>query len=151
MSSTDHLLAQMVGEIEDRQQFIDSLVTAAKEEKADLTPDKLELIERATKRISELNERMKPLEEARRISGDSAERIAQLAKYMSQEGAQPTEVKYRSAGEYIIDRWRAGLGQDEAMARLDLYHRTAAHQTTGDNAGLLPEQILAPVVSCGGR
>jgi HK97 family phage major capsid protein len=147
MSATDNLLASMVGEIEDRQQFIDSLVQAAKDEQQDLSPDKLELITRATTRIGELNERMKPLEEARRISGESAERIAQLARFMSKEGEKPTEMKYRTAGEYVLDRWRAGLGQDEAVHRLDLYHRAAAHQTTGDNPGLLPEQILGPVIN----
>jgi HK97 family phage major capsid protein len=147
MSATDQILARMMGEIEDRQQFIDSLVQAANDEKKDLSPDKLELIERAKTRINEVNEQMKPLEEARRISGDSSERIAQLAKFMSKEGDKPTTMEYRSAGAYVLDRWRAGLGIEEAVHRLDLYHRAAAHQTTADTPGLLPEQILGPVVS----
>ena len=46
-------------------------------------------------------------------------------------------MKYRSAGEYVIDRWRAGLGQDDARDRLELYHRVAAHQTSADTEGLL--------------
>ena len=56
-------------------------------------------------------------------------------------------VEYRSAGEYVMDRWRGGLGQQEALNRLDEYHRAAAHQTTSDNPGLLPEQILGPVIN----
>jgi HK97 family phage major capsid protein len=147
MSATDQILAKMIGEIEDRQQFIDGLVQAANDEKKDLSPDKLELIERAGSRINELNERMKPLEEARRISGESADRIASLAKFMSREGDKPTKMEYRSAGEYVLDRWRAGLGEADAAHRLDLYHRAAAHQTTTDNPGLLPAPIIDPVVS----
>jgi HK97 family phage major capsid protein len=147
MSATDHLLAQMVSEIEDRQQFIDSLVQASADEKKDLSPDKIELITRAKDRIGELNERMKPLEEARRISGESAERIKQLAKYMSEKRDEPQEVEYRSAGAYVLDRWQAGLGNQQAAERLDLYHRAAAHQTTADNAGLIPSPIIQPVVN----
>ena len=30
---------------------------------------------------------------------------------------------------------------------MDLWHRAAAHQTTGDNPGLLPESIIGPVVN----
>jgi hypothetical protein len=43
--------------------------------------------------------------------------------------------------------WRAGLGNTDARERLELFNRAAAHQTTGDNPGLLPEQILGPVVN----
>jgi hypothetical protein len=46
-----------------------------------------------------------------------------------------------------LDYWKAGLGSDDAIHRLDLYNRAAAHQTTADNPGLLPEQILGPVVN----
>jgi hypothetical protein len=46
-----------------------------------------------------------------------------------------------------MDRWRAGLGMDDAVQRLDLYHRAAAHQTTADNPGLLPEQIIGPIIN----
>lgn len=146
MSATDQLLAQMLGELQDRQQLIDGIVQDAHDQKKELEPDKLELIERAKNRISDLNERMKPLEEARRISGESADRIAQLAKFMSQDD-KPTKAEYRSAGEYVMDRWRSGLGQAEATHRLDLYHRAAAHQTTADNAGLIPTPILGPVIN----
>jgi hypothetical protein len=90
---------------------------------------------------------MKPVEEARRISGESSERIAQLAKWMNNKPERPKETEYRSAGEYLIDRWRAGLGNEEARGRLEIYHRAAAHQTTADNAGLLPSPIVQPVVN----
>ena len=59
-----------------------------------------------------------------------------------------SEVEYRSAGEYVIDRWRAGLGNEEARGRLELYHRVAAHMTTSaDSAGILPDPIVGPVVN----
>ena len=138
------MLARYVAEIEDRQQFIDGIVEAAGGR--DLTDDQLELVSETRNRIAKVNELMGPLEEARRISGDSAERIRQLAVYMNQQPATPREVEYRSAGEYICELWRARLGTQEAQDRLEIYHRAASHQTTADNAGLIPTPILGPVV-----
>jgi HK97 family phage major capsid protein len=145
MGATDQMLARYVAEIEDRQQFIDSLVESSNG--GDLTDEKLELVTEARNRIKRVNDLMAPLEEARRISGDSAERIAQLAKFMQNQPAKPQEVEYRSAGQYTLDRWRSQLGDQEAQQRLEVYHRAAAHQTTADNAGLIPTPILGPVVS----
>jgi HK97 family phage major capsid protein len=139
------MLARYVAEIEDRQQFIDSLVESA--QGGDLSDEKMELVTEARNRIARVNDLMAPLEEARRISGDSSERIAQLAKYMQQKPDGPKEVEYRSAGTYMLDVWRAQMGSDDARGRLDIYHRAAAHQTTADNPGLIPAPIVAPVVN----
>jgi len=148
MRATDSMLARYTAEIEERQSFLDGLVEAAETESRDLSEKEMELATRARDRIKAVNELMQPLEEARKISGDSSERIAQLAKYMNaKEGDDAKEPEYRSAGAYLIDRWRAGLGEQEAVRRLDLYHRAAAHQTTADNPGLIPSPVIAPVVN----
>src|SRR6185312_8797898 len=113
----------------------------------DLNAQEMELIGRARDRVAVVNGMIEPLRETIRISQDSRERTAAFAASMaaarSPEVARPVE--YRSAGAYVLDYWRAGLGVDEAVNRLDLYNRAAAHQTTNDNPGLLPEQILGPV------
>src|SRR5580765_8222169 len=111
MGATDQMLARYVAEIEDRQQFIDSIVEAANGK--DLSAEQLELVTETRNRIAKVNEMMAPLEEARRISGDSAARIAQLAKFMGEKPGPPKEVEYRSAGAYVVDYWRAGLGVEE--------------------------------------
>jgi HK97 family phage major capsid protein len=145
MGATDQILARYVAEIEDRQQFIDSLVESSNGE--DLSDEKLELVTEARNRIQKVNGLMQPLEEARRISGESAERIRQLAQYMQQQPGPPKEVEYRSAGEYVLDQWRAGLGDNDSRKRLEIFNRAAAHQTTADNPGLIPTPILGPVVN----
>ena len=147
MRSSDQMLARYVGEIEERQRFIDGMVEAAQDEKRDLNDHELELVTKAKDRIAEVNERMQPLEQAATISAASAERLSALSKLMERDEKRPREVEYRSAGGYVIDRWRAGLGEETALARLDLFHRAAAHQTTPDNPGLLPEQIIGPVIN----
>jgi hypothetical protein len=144
--STDTMLARYVSEIEERQQFIDGIVSAAEEKGEDLSADQLELVTRARDRIAQCNELMKPLEEARQITIDSSNRIASIAKFMTEPG-RPKDVEYRSAGEYVLDMWKAGLGAEEAVRRLDTYNRAASHQTTTDNPGLLPTPILGPVVN----
>jgi HK97 family phage major capsid protein len=142
------MLARYVAEIEERQQFIDSLVESSNGK--DLTDEKAELVTEARNRIERVNEMMKPLEEARKISGDSAERIRQLAVYMQGDKQPPQAVEYRSAGEYAIDMWRGGLGDEDAknrMRRWSQENRAAAHETTADITGLLPAPIVAPVVN----
>jgi len=141
------MLVRYADEIQERQRFIDAMVEAAQGESRDLSEQELELVTRARDRITYCNEQMGPLEEANRIAADSADRMAALAKLIDREKDKPRDVEYRSAGGYIIDRWRAGLGEREAIHRLDVYHRAAAHQTTPDNPGLLPEQIMGPVVN----
>src|SRR5262249_45822011 len=141
MGATDQMLARYAAEIEERQAFIDGLVQSAGD--GDLTPEKAELVTEARKRMDTVQTMMAPLIESRRISDDSAQRVAEIARFMSAKPAQPNAVEYRSAGEYALDMWRAGLGQDEARDRLHRWgqqpeNRAAAHQTTADNLGLIP-------------
>jgi HK97 family phage major capsid protein len=150
MGATDQMLAKYIAELEERQQFMDGIFEAAGGK--DLSDEQAELVSEIRDRMKLINEKMKPLEEARRISGDSSERIRQLAAYMQNEPARPGKVEYRSAGEYACDLWRAGLGHDEARDRLkrwqqDPENRAASHQTTADNPGLIPTPILGPVVN----
>ena len=147
MRATDKMLADYVVELEEHQKFIDGVVESAQSENRDLDPKELELAERKRTRMNEINERMKPLEESRRISTESTERIAQLARFMSDEPAKPTEIEYRSAGAYVLDYWKASLGAHDAHDRLELYNRAAAHQTTADNPGLLPTPVVQPVIN----
>src|SRR5262245_2838498 len=112
MGATDQMLARYVAEIEERQQFIDGIIEAANGK--DLSDEQTDLVKETRNRIERVNEMMKPLEEARRISGDSAERIRQLAVYMQGDQPKSREVEYRSAGAWIVDYWRAGVGQTDA-------------------------------------
>jgi HK97 family phage major capsid protein len=145
MGATDQMIASYMAEIEDRKTFIDGVFTAA--DGKDLTDDQLALVNDTSKRIEDVSKKLEPLIEMRKIAGDSSERVKQLAVYMQQQPGPPAQVEYRSAGEYALDYWRAGLGVEESRQRLETFNRAAAHQTTTDNPGLLPEQILGPVVN----
>jgi hypothetical protein len=56
-------------------------------------------------------------------------------------------IEYRSAGAYILDVYAAGIGDRPAKERLDLFLRTAAHQKTADNLGIIPDPIIGPVLN----
>ena len=148
MRATDQMLARVAAEIEEKQTFIDGLVEEAEKEGRDLNQQEMELVTRSRTRLGELNDQMEPLRQAREISSESRSKIAELAKFMGEQDIEkPKEIEYRSAGAYVLDYWRAGLGNDEAIRNIDLYNRAAAHQLTTDNPGLIPEPILGPVVN----
>lgn len=149
MSATDSLLARYSAEIEERQTFIDGVVEDAEKNERDLTAQELEMIARTRDRIGEVNDQIGPLQAAAEIARTSRKRTDEIALQFA-EARNPEAVQvmeYRSAGEYVLDRWRAGLGQEEALNRIDLYHRAASHQTTADNPGLLPTPVVQPVVN----
>jgi HK97 family phage major capsid protein len=142
------MLARMAAEVAEQQGFQDTLLEAAENEGRDLTDNEMELFTRSRDRLQKLNEQLGPMKESRRISGESAQMLADISRFMGEKGTdRPQEVEYRSAGHYILDYWKACLGAEEAVKRLDLYNRAASHQTTADNPGLIPTPIVGPVVS----
>lgn len=146
---TDAVLLQYAKEIEERQAFIDNLVAEPKGDNGDLSDEQLDHIGKQRDRIKYLNNRMGELTEIRQISTESVERIANIAKLMDRKDPV-TDVEYRSAGQYAVDLWDAGLGNPEAKDRLDRWrreNRTASHQTTSNASGLVPTPIVAPVIN----
>jgi HK97 family phage major capsid protein len=148
-TSTDAMLARLQNEIEDRSGFIDNLVSQAQNEGRDLDTREMELVSSARDRISIVRGQLEPLEEASRITAESRSRSAQFAAQTAaiRSPQMASEVEYRSASGYAIDRWKAQIGDTEAMGRLDLYQRAAAHQTTPDNPGIIPATLLEPILN----
>jgi HK97 family phage major capsid protein len=143
------MIVRLSSEMEERQQLIDSLVSSAEDAGRDLDQKDMELIAKARKRMGELADQLDPLKESARITAESRQRTAEIAKqvgaYRSTETRQPVE--YRTAGAYIAEMYFAQLGDEDSRNRLEVFHRVAAHQTTADNPGLLPESIVQPVVN----
>src|SRR5262245_36019954 len=139
MGATDSILARLQGEAEERAAFMDKLVEAAEKDERDLTEQEMVLLARTRERIQEVTKQIEPLREAVRIAQDSQNRTKEIAEEFA-KARNPEAAKlfeYRSAGQYVMDVWRSRLGVEEAQSRLELYHRAAAHQTTGDNPGLI--------------
>ena len=150
-TASDAMLSRLQAEVEERTQFIDGIIAGAQENGRDLDSKEMELIGRAKDRLTVLNAQLDPLRESARIAADSQKRSAELAAELAvarNPGLLASGVpEYRSAGAYLVDNYYAQMGDKESYQRIDLYHRVAAHQTTADNPGLLPESIVGPVVN----
>src|SRR4029077_13665647 len=133
--------------IEEKQTFIDGIVEDAEKEGRDLNQQEMEMATRARTRVGELQPQLDQLIDLRRMGSESRAKIAELAPFMRETPAPAKEIEYRSAGEYVLDQWRAGLGGNEARTRLEIYNRAASHQPVADNPGLIPTPILGPVVN----
>lgn len=150
MASTDAMVAKLQREFDDRNTLIEQLTTAAVEQERDLRADEMDNIKHARERMDAITTQMVPLRDAARVSAESRARNREMSEAIdaARRGERVAgDVNYRSAGEYIADVYLSSLGSDEARTRLDIYQRTAAHQTTTDNPGLLPEQIVEPVIN----
>jgi HK97 family phage major capsid protein len=148
MSATDAMVARLQNEIEERRTFQNLLVEGAQEGERDLNDQEMALYQSATDHITGLSKQLGPLQEGVRIASESAQRSRELSVAIvdARDGKRPTTIEYRTAGEYIIDKWQAGAGSEEAKARLTMYERAAAHQTTQDNLGLIPEPVVGTVI-----
>jgi HK97 family phage major capsid protein len=147
--ANDAMLARLQAEVEEKRTFQDGLVEKAQEENRDLNSNEMELYTRAADRMGELEKQLEPLRESARIAATSQRRTAEITEQFERARASSGvgKVEYRSAGAYIADMYYAQLGDVEAGQRMDVYTRAAAHQTTADNPGLLPETIVAPLVN----
>jgi len=82
------------------------------------------------------------------VSYESDTRARQVGQAIeSMRGRATTPVEYRSAGHYALDLWKSAQGSREATDRLDYFHRAAAHQTTADNLGVIPDPIVGEVIN----
>jgi HK97 family phage major capsid protein len=148
------MIRRLEGEIEERNQLIQGLAQDAQAANdgrgRTFEPTELEQINRARERITELVAQLDPLRESSRIALEARQRAEVInaeIERMRGRGNLPGAVEYRSAGAYVADLYSAHYGDRDAHDRLESFNRAAAHQTTADNPGLLPETIVSPIVN----
>lgn len=150
---TDAMLTKYSAEIEERSTFIDSVVANAQDANRDLTDSEHEMLEGARKRIEECARQVQTIGETRSASVDAMKRLDAVDRALDiNRRVSASEVEYRTAGAYITDLCRASTFKD-ARERLDIYHRTAAHELTSDVPGLLPTPLVGGLIDFvnGGR
>jgi len=148
--SADSALLDLQAQVEAKEAFIDQLVATSVSEGRDLDDKEMSLITDSRDRLVFLRSRIDPLADAAPITAESRERLAAVSAEQTlrrNPEAARGPVEYRSAGAYLIDQWRAATGHRDAREALEVFHRAAAHQTTADNPGLIPERILGPVIN----
>lgn len=149
MAATDAMIARLEGELEERNAFVEGLVAGAQDAGRDLSSQEMEMIGNARGRINDLAQQLEPLRATSALSIQSRNRARELSQEIlgaRQRNGQPP-VEYRTAGAYVAELYYSQLGDREAAERLEIFQRVAAHQTTADNPGLLPESIVSPLVN----
>ena len=148
-AQTDAMIARLEAEIEERTALIEGCIASAQDTGRDLNSQEMEMIAGARERIGAVTAQLDPLREASRIAIESRHRARQLNAELdaSRRGGAVGSVEYRSAGAYVADLYLATMGDANAQTRMEIFNRAAAHQTTTDNPGLLPEQIVSPLVN----
>jgi HK97 family phage major capsid protein len=149
MAATDAMIARLESELEERNAFVEGLIGSAQDAGRDLNTQEMELIGSARERMGALGKQLDPLRETSKIAIESRKRMevinAEMQTGRARAGQGPVE--YRSAGAYVAELYYAQLGDHQAQERLEIHNRVAAHQTTADNPGLLPESIVSPLVN----
>lgn len=146
---TDAMIARLEAELEERNAFNNGLIGAAQDAGRDLTDNDSELIRTSKGRIDNINTQLDTLRETRSTTIAARERARDLSKEMAKlrREVDSGPVEYRSTGEYLVDYIAGSIGSREAMERLNLYTRAAAHQKTSDNLGVVPDPITGPLIN----
>ncbi len=149
MAATDAMIARLESELEERNAFVEGLVAGAQDAGRDLSSQEMEMIGGARTRIGDLAAQLEPLRQTSKLSIESRKRARELSDEIVGARQQKAvgNVEYRTAGAYVADLYYAQLGDDGARQRMEVFNRVAAHQTTTDNPGLLPERIVSPIVN----
>ena len=137
----DSTLAAFVKERSDHVAFVDDLLNQQRD--GDLSDRELEMVRAKQSRIEELDVQIDTLSSFAKARQSAVEVGVDMVAAPAASGP----VEYRSAGEYLADRWQAGAGVPDAQRRMTQFHRVAAHQTTADNPVTVPDPILGPVLN----
>jgi HK97 family phage major capsid protein len=147
-SALDESVIELHANIESADNLTNTIVARAQAEGRDLDSGEYDLINRNTEAIKGFNDRLRPLAMARETSAESLARSRELQEAITRaRRPDVAAVEYRSAGAYLCDFSLAAWGDGAARDRMETYTRAAAHQTTADNLGVIPNPVVAPLIN----
>jgi HK97 family phage major capsid protein len=145
----DAMIARLESEIEERATFINGVIGSAQDAERDLTDNEKELTVEARKRIEMCQEQLETLDSTKERTIMARQRAQDVQREITRMRREVDKgpVEYRSTGAYLVDYIAGSIGSREAMERLEVYTRAAAHQKTSDNLGVVPDPIIGGVVN----
>lgn len=144
----DTMVSRLEHEVEERSQFISGLVRGAEEGGRDLTSNEMELIQNAKARVTEVRSQLDTLYETREIAESAAKRATEVGQALSSiRGPRTASVEYSTAGAYLMDQWQGAIGDRDAAQRVEAFMRTAQHQKTSDNLGIVPDPVIGEIIN----
>lgn len=147
--ANDAMIRRLERELEERQVFINGVIGAAEEQQRDLNEAESATLGEARNRMSALKAQIDQLEDVARVATEvnARAKAVDLAITSARGKAGGGPVEYRTAGAYALDTYQAALGSREAQDRLEVFHRAADHQKTGDNLGVIPDPVVGNVIN----
>lgn len=161
-------LTRLLEQRDAQTQFIDQLLGRVETEQRDMVDAERSNLDAAKQRISELDAQIKPIEEFEQVRAahvSSAPTNSPAPRDNRDQGqhrltVRDREVKYDSAGHFMVDLIRSmdypdtGRGDQDAKQRVAAAQGRAAgdiapgvHQTTDDTPGLLPRNIIGGILN----
>jgi HK97 family phage major capsid protein len=147
MSALDTVIRKLEKELDERKSAYEAILSNAAEKERDPNESEKATLDELTERMEKINEQLSEYDRTEKVIGQFSTRAKELDETISTRRKAPQGVEYRSAGEWIADSVKAHNGSREAAERMEVFMRAAAHQTTGDNAGVIPEPVLGNVIN----
>jgi HK97 family phage major capsid protein len=146
-AANDEMIRRLETELQEKQNFANEIVSRAQSSERDLSDDEKVLIGETRGRMETIKGQLETIEDISRVSFESSARARQVGQAIdSMKGRQVGAVEYRSAGAYAMDMYKSAMGNRESGDRLEMYMRAAAHITTPDESGVIPDPIVGPVI-----
>ena len=147
--ANDAMIRRLENELAERNAFCQGLIAKVQDAERDLNDTEKASLTEARSRMGVIREQIDQLEDTARIAGEIASRARQVDQAISvaRKSYEAGPVEYRSAGAYTLDTYRAALGERDARERLEVFHRAADHQKTGDNLGVIPDPVVGTVIN----
>lgn len=146
--ANDAMIRRLEKELEERNSAIQGIISNAQDAERDLNDAEKETLNSMRDRMGQLKDQIDQLESVAESSSYTANRMKQLDQALTTaRKTGSSEVQYRSAGAYALDAYQAAIGSREAAERIEVFHRTAEHQKTADNLGVVPDPIVGDVVN----
>ena len=146
---SDAMIERLEREVEERSAYIEGAIGNAQDQDRDLTTAEIENTKAARERIKACETQLNDLYESRSRMTAARKRATEVHREFDRLRDQVDNgpVEYRSTGAYLVDYIAGSNGSRDAMERLELYTRAAAHQKTTDNLGVVPDPIVGNVIN----
>jgi HK97 family phage major capsid protein len=147
-AANDEMIRRLENELQEKQNFANEIVSRAQSSERDLSDDEKGLISETRGRMEVIKGQLDTIEDISRVAYETTTRARQVGQAIdTMKGRQSVgTIEYRSAGAYAMDMYKSAMGNRESADRLETYMRAAAHITTGEEAGVIPDPIVGPVV-----
>jgi len=145
----DAMIRRLDAELQERMQAQAGLVATAQAAERDLNSAERETMTQLRSRVVEIKEQLQELDSFAEIATQVNDRMQQVDRALmtARRTGSDKAVEYRSAGAWVSEYCAAMTGSKAARDRLETFNRTADHQTTPDNPGIIPDPIVGGVIN----